>query len=407
MLIHQVRRPRLRGSSARRLLTAATVVLALGLSAPPALAHDDHGRRDHGRHGDQKLTVMTRNLYLGGDITRPLAAVQGITDPQAALVAFANANDELRDIVDRTDFPSRSTLLAREIAKNKPDLVGLQEVALWRSGPMQLDQIGVANAATVDIDFLAILLDDLARLHRPYEAVQVQPEADVEGPAFAGIPGTASFSDPRDVRLSMRDVILRRVGSDAKVEGVGGANYATRLVVPLGGAQFAFTRGYGFADVRIGRQRLRFINTHLESQLSVFALGQATELLSGPAAVTDRPVVVVCDCNSDPLDHSTKPGDPTPHSAPYDLITDPEGAGFTDEWLQFAPAEQGFTSGLSELVNDPDTSGIDHRIDMVFARHADGSPVRADKGRITGLDRRTPTGLWASDHAGVVLRLRF
>ena len=51
----------------------------------------------------------------------------------------------------------------------------------------------------------------------------------------------------------------------------------------------------------------------------------------------DRPVVVVCDCNSDPLDGSTKPTDPvpTPHWVPYCFLTGP--AGFTDEWLQWAP----------------------------------------------------------------------
>jgi hypothetical protein len=108
-------------------------------------------------------------------------------------------------------------------------------------------------------------------------------------------------------------------------------------------------------------------------------------------------------------------GDQYPHLAPYDFITGtaPYGAGnpypYADEWLQWAPAEEGWTSGLSETVNDPTPAGFDHRIDMVFAHTADGSPLAVDRGEITGdelADRDPATGLWPSDHAGVVLRLR-
>ena len=69
---------------------------------------------------------------------------------------------ELRETVDHTDFATRSKLLAEEIAVTRPDLIGLQEVALWRRGPLQLDQIGRPDATVVDYDFLGILLADLA-----------------------------------------------------------------------------------------------------------------------------------------------------------------------------------------------------------------------------------------------------
>ena len=46
---------------------------------------------------------------------------------------FLEANGGILREVDLTDFPRRSRLLADEIKKKEPELVGLQEVALWRS----------------------------------------------------------------------------------------------------------------------------------------------------------------------------------------------------------------------------------------------------------------------------------
>ena len=110
---------------------------------------------------------------------------------------------------------------------------------------------------------------------------------------------------------------------------------------------------------------------------------------------TDRTTIFVCDCNSDPLNSSDQGppvNDTLPHKAAYELITGdgdyPGESDFTDEWLEWAPAEEGWTSGLSETVDDADGSGFDHRIDMVFARTADGDPLVVDRGRVTGTDRR-------------------
>ena len=348
------------------------------------------------------ITVMTRNLYLGGDITRPLDATSGLSG-LPALLAFGRANNTLAGIVDATDFPARSTALAREIADKGPDVVGLQEVALWRHGPLQLDQVGTANAETVDYDFLAILTDDLAALGADYRVAETQVESDVEGPAFAAFPGDPTS---RDVRLTMRDVLLVK-GGRVKVEAHGSEQYQTRISFSIAGVPFAFIRGYTWADVRVGTKRLRVVNTHLESQSSLVALAQAAELLAGPGAVTGRPLVVVCDCNSDPLNGSTKDTDPipTPHWAPYRLLTG--AGGLHDEWQQWSSTDPGFTSGFNELVNDPTAAPIDHRIDLVLARGADGGALRADRGLVVGADPTEKVdGLWPSDHAGVVLRLR-
>ena len=399
-------------SALRAALAAGTAALVTaGLAVAPASA-----ARPDAPPG-KPVTVMTRNLYLGADINRPVQAAlkaQADDGTQAEIVqALAVATDYSRAIVDDTDFPTRARLLAHELATTRPELVGLQEVALWRSGPIQLEPgtIGIPNAMDVDYDFLQLLLDALAAEGTPYRAAVVGTRADVESPSF-----TATGANPRDVRLTMRDVILVRAGSSVRVLDTGDQLYDANLKVPVAGVVMDFSRGYQWADVRMGSRTFRFVNTHLEAFSSDLALAQAVQVVTEATAPTGT-TVFVCDCNSDPVDDSVKTdiGDTYPHLAPYYFITGaaPFGTGnpypYTDEWLQWAPAEEGWTSGLSETVDDATADGFDHRIDMVFAHTAGGAPPTVDRGVITGDelgDRDPATGLWPSDHAGVVLRLR-
>jgi endonuclease/exonuclease/phosphatase family metal-dependent hydrolase len=385
------------------LLAALVAALGLAPSASAAiLAHKKPGK---------PLTVMTRNLYLGADINRPVVAAlaeqarPGHTD-QSVLEALANATHATRAIVDQTNFNVRAKRLAREFKKTKPDLVGLQEVALWRHGDLHVTPgtVGVPSAQIVDYDFLAILLKALRKQGLHYKAVQVGDRADVEAPSFTGTLSSMS-SDARDVRLTMRDVILKRAKNGVKVIGSGNALYDHNLALTVSGVTFRFDRGYNWVDVRHGSKKFRFINTHLEAFGSDLAYAQAQELIAKAPSAT-RTNVIVCDCNSDPLNHTVLPGETAQHSAAYDYIT---GQGFVDEWLRWKPAAQGWTSGLSETVNDPTAAGFNHRIDMVFARKAGGGGLRVDRGWVTGTklkDRDPATGLWPSDHGGVVLRLR-
>jgi endonuclease/exonuclease/phosphatase family metal-dependent hydrolase len=384
---------------------AATLTAAAGLSAglllPPAAAAPPAGK-------GTPVTVMTRNVYLGGDITRPLRPpLPGLT-PELSLL---QQNWLLRQNVDATDFHERAVLLAREVAGTTPDLIGLQEVALWRHGPFNpappLDAQGrvVPTATAVDYDFLQILLDALAAQGVPHTVVEQQVESDVEGPAADVLGG---FADAANHRLTMRDVILERAGSAVKVEGSGSEQYDAVLPFTLGGKRYEFIRGYTWADVRVGAKRLRFVNTHLESQLSSFAYLQAQQLLAEVVLPAGRPVVLVCDCNSDPANDSVKPGEPFPvrHSDPYRLLTGP--GALHDAWLDSGTADPGWTSGLSETVDDPTAEDIDHRIDLVLTRGVDGAAMPADKPEIVGTDpeNRSADGLWPSDHAGVVVRVR-
>jgi endonuclease/exonuclease/phosphatase family metal-dependent hydrolase len=374
--------------SKRRIVAGALAGLAL---LPATAAAKSQG---------QPLTVMTRNIYLGGDIMRPLNATKGVSDAVATLVAFSNANYELREVVDKTSFPTRSKLLAREILTRKPDLVGLQEVATWRRGPFDVTAVltGKKTATQVDYDFLKTLLKDLKG---NYKAVVVREESDVEGPVSKA---SDPLSDPEayNARLTMHDVILQRKKSKVKVLGKGSGQYKARYDINLSGATFSFIRGYGYVDAKLGSKRFRFINTHLESVSSTLALAQAKELVAGPVKKAGKkPVIVVCDCNSDPKLSVAKPDD-IPHKVPYQYLT----KNLRDEWLTIKPLRPGFTAGLSEGVNDPNAKAIDHRIDLVLARDAKGKALKAVKGWVTGTTARSKSGLWASDHAGVVVQLK-
>ncbi|MEA2123381.1 MAG: hypothetical protein QOI80_163 [Solirubrobacteraceae bacterium] len=373
-----------------------TAIAVLGVTAQPAAARKKPPR---------SVTVMTRNLYLGADITRPIVAVEGKSGG-AALVAFGNANLATRAIVDQTSFPARAKLLAAEIAANKPDFVGLQEVTTWRRGPKDLSKIGQPDSTTVDIDFLKVLQKALVKRKAPYKVVRAQQESDVEGPAFEG-------SDPFaaggfDVRLTLRDVLLRRKASKVKVTKSFSKQYTAHLDIAFSGIQFSFIRGAVWADAKLGKRKFRIVTTHLESQGSALALAQAQELLAGPAAVKGKPVIVVCDCNSDPNEAVTEDGNRAAYQAltgqsPYSAV----GASpLFDTWTTAHPGDAGLTSGFSELVNDADTSRLHHRIDLVLGRTAGGTALTVLSAKITGLVKKTAGGLWASDHAGVVAKVK-
>jgi endonuclease/exonuclease/phosphatase family metal-dependent hydrolase len=353
------------------------------------------------------VTVMTRNLYLGGDITRPIRAAEDRPDSDT-LLALGHATHELRGIVDRTDFRVRAGLLADEIAGTRPDLIGLQEVAMWRSGPLELDDIGQPNATVVDYDYLQLLLSALQDRDVGYDVVQVQQQSDVEAPAFTGDPLAGTAESAQDVRLTVSDVILRRTSSPVEISARGGSQYRRRIQLTRAGGSYAFVRGFAWADVTSAAARFRFVTTQLESQSADVALAQAAELVSGAARGSASPTVVVCDCNSDPTEDATRAGDTVARSSAYDLLT---GLGFRDEWLDRAAGSgPGFTATLGEHVTDPSSAALGRRLDLVLARETGQVRIRERSAAITGAettDRDAATGLWPSDHAGVVVQLEF
>ena len=269
-----------------------------------------------------------------------------------ALAALGQANDQVRAIVDRTDFRVRSRLLAAEIAAARPDLVGLQEVALWRKGPIELDAIGVPNATTVDYDFLDLLLAELSRRGVRYDVVAVQDEADVEGPAFPD-PRRETGRTGRDVRLTLRDVILVRADAG------GDRTRAGQRAVP------------GPTHRRSRRRRVRATSGGSSGPPSRSA---------GPGSASSPPT-----WSRRPGDHPgpggraagragrgdrragadrRRPATPTPTRPTLRTRCSPAAASPTPGGPTPAP---GFTFGLTETLDDAGPS-FERRIDYVLAR---------------------------------------
>jgi hypothetical protein len=337
------------------------------------------------------VKVMTRNLYLGADLT---PAIQATSQLELAL-----AGTQIWNTVLATDFPERAKVLAKEIADAEPALIGLQEAAIWRTGPPDgPPMFGGTPAMDVEFDFLQSLLDELEAIGTPYVVVLSQEEADLESITVSGF----------DIRLTQRDVILAdRSKVDAgelACTNAQGAHYPPQiqLNLPLLGVPVESTRGYVSADCVVNERAFRFVNTHLEAFSAGFRAQQAGFLAQfGPASDTSQPVVLVGDLNSDPNDGSVNPPDPTPNNVAINLLIGT--FGYVDTWTQVNDGADGFTSGFNEFVDDPDTSGLSKRLDHVMTR-APGYIVTVRTSRVTGTDgdNRTPDGLWPSDHAGLI-----
>lgn len=99
------------------------------------------------------ITVMTRNIDEGANLDPILLA----TDPNQVPIAVGQIFAEM----NANNFPERAGALAREIAQTRPQLVGLQEVALWR---VQTGPNPFAPATAVAFDYLDILLGCSCRI---------------------------------------------------------------------------------------------------------------------------------------------------------------------------------------------------------------------------------------------------
>jgi endonuclease/exonuclease/phosphatase family metal-dependent hydrolase len=325
------------------------------------------------------IGVMTQNLYVGADLDPPTAAIM-TGDPAKIIPAITQFWNQ----VQATDFSQRAQAIAGEVAQAQPLLIGLQEAVLYRTGPVTGSP--VPSATTVAADYVTTLLSALAQRGLNYKVVAITQNADVELPGVIG-------GSLKDLRLTDRDVILTRADLPASVfslRNVQTGNFAAHVSIPVGtsGLAIPYLRGWASVDATLNGYNFRFITTHLEN-VPGYQEAQAAELLAGPAN-TSLPVILSGDFNS-----------PADGSGPYGAQVLLDG-GFGDAWSATHPGDPGLTWG-----QDPDllnlTSQVTQRIDYVLFRGglaaADVSLVGADP------SARTPSGLWPSDHAGLVADL--
>lgn len=330
---------------------------------------------------DPTMKVMTRNIYLGGNIFLPIGA------PDRA--AFEAKTQELWDQIQFTNFPARAKLLANEVKRTKPDLIGLQEVAIWRRSPNGVKDGSATPSTQVVYDFLKTLNAELKRKGLKYRTAISQQEADIEAP-----------TQQYDVRLTMRDVILVRTGKNApKLTAKRGRQYKADIGVPVQTGVITSNRGWGWVEGSLKGRKFRFVNTHLEAAAEAPRVAQAKELVAkGGPARSKRSTIVVGDLNSD----RTNATEASPVA--YKTII---RAGFKDSWLQATKGkETPYTCCLrTPTANDKPPFPGDHRIDHILIK---GKKVEGLKATVVGTDpkNRTSTGLWPSDHGGWVASLR-
>ena len=372
-------------------LAAATLV-AIALIAPAT------------SQAAERVRVMTRNVYLGADLSPGTNA--------ATVQELVNAAGGILNEVDQNRFPVRARGLAQEIRNQNPDLIGLQEAALWRDAPCSDDPFDLtATHVRPGGDFLGLLLSQLNQDRPRYRLLVTQPEFDFQVWANTdGDEGTGSpFGCEIQGRLTMRDAILVRTNSGVQTSNVQRGNFDTLLQVEPAGVDIDVTRGWTSVNAKVrNAPTFRFVNTHLEafdSQASNptnqdtnlprggVRRAQAQELIApGGPATGSLPVILLGDLNSD-VTTATNLGDASAHR----LL---RNAGFVQRDT-YNPLSCCLNSSVLTANGGGSVSDFDHKVDHVLT----DTPGRVNLVRSTVTGRFPVNGFWSSDHAGIASAL--
>jgi endonuclease/exonuclease/phosphatase family metal-dependent hydrolase len=335
-----------------------------------------------------RVTVMTRNLSFGTEL-KPILEAESQT-------AFLNAVATAFNQAMATDFPIRARAWADEIEETRPDLIGLQEAVLWRFRSPADPTPHLPQATDVAADLVELLLGHLQSRGLDYVVVIAQEGQDIEAPGVFPTGSPWFGPGPVDIRLTHREVILARRSDALALTNEQGGQYVAQATVPIGMGSISLPWAWASVDATMQGRTFRFATTHLDPASAARQKEQAREFLIGPGD-TQLPIVWVGDFNSD-AEATSITGLP-PSTDTYGYIIE---HGFRDTWKARNPGQPGFTCCQWFELNNP-VSRLEERVDLVFTRER--FPVI--DARLVGNDpaSQTPSGLWPSDHAGVVVTL--
>ena len=344
------------------------VCAAAAMGIASAQAQTDAG-------GSSSVTLMTQNIDQGTGEGYIVEALFG-TFPLPGAVDLTYA--ELR----ASHIQERASLIARQIATQKPDIVALQEVSLWRTGP------DTQHAFTPLYDQLQYLLSDLGELGAPYVVAGLNRVEDI----------TLAGNKIGALRLTGRNVLLARAAyrwPPIYLSGVRSHIFSS--VLEIGGLQIP--SGWISAIVHVGNKKFVLAMVHLESTVPGYPpatdvqVAQAQELIRTLSSAA-LPVVICGDFNSDANDNPSAP-DFTPTA---DMIQE---AGYTEAWKLLHGGDTGNTWPLYEddliPISFPAQTPVE-RIDLFFTLGMSALTVEQ-------AISPAPAGLappYASDHIGIV-----
>ena len=325
---------------------------------------------DAGTPDAEPLTVMTYNVYVGSS-AEPLLSIENLLQVPIEVASMYNN-------VIASDFPARAAAIAKSIKAYQPHLVGLQEISLIRQqSPGDRIAGGTIPAEEVIMDFLQILMDALQAEGLDYQVAAQIANLDVEMPMFTD-------TGIVDVRLTDFDVLLAR--SDVAVSRATSANYTNALTIEM--LALEVQRGYIAVDATIAGVTYRVVNTHLESSVEANRVAQTQELVDILSGET-LPIVLLGDFNT-----------AAPDGAGYQILL---SAGYVDVWQMDSEGTGNTCCQDDDILNE--VSDLSRRIDLIFVRNLELPTAVMTHTIGDKPSERLPSGLWPSDHAGVVAHL--